>query len=69
MGNFYSAPQNDVEHKYDFFIKIVLEHNSMNMGASCTWDRGLNFSFLAGGLSSIGAQKPLKTIDFTDRGG
>ena len=42
MGNLYSAPQNDVEHKYDFFLKIELEQNSMNMGASCTWDRGLN---------------------------
>ena len=57
MGNFYSAPQNDVEHKYDFFIKIVLEHNSMNMGVRYTWDRGLNFSFLGGVLSSIRAQK------------
>ena len=50
MGKFYSAPQNDVEHKYDFFIKIVLEHNSMNMGAKLHMGQRLKFFFLGRGL-------------------
>ena len=70
MGNFYSAPQNDVEHKYDFFIKIVLEHNSMNMGAKLHMGQRLKFFFFLsweGSYHLLGPKKTLETIDFIDQ--